>query len=346
MTASMRGCGARPRGRRAGGRVGRRSERGVEGRAGRRSERGVEGGAGRRAGPRQGSQSARGGQVWPGHVARPQRAPWSPALAIPWGGGRRRDTHHRVHGHPHAPGGRALRGRQVGLEGGRRHRGFRPRLLRHRGARGGGGGTAPPARGLGLLLGSPDASGRLHSARTTFVRVLERGQVARSQVAPRPKSKPQRGVVRLGRAALGPTSLGAGARQRGGAGGMGGEEEWLHEAVVSFLRGPCYCASPPARPWGAWGGAPGGHPLAEHWPDEHPPRPPDAHAQRRPSWDSLTTTAPSSTPRCAPPRPPPPRPPAPQRPRARALLGGGVWGVGKGGPNAAPAGQTDREDTA
>ena len=138
MTASMRGCGARPRGRRAGGRVGRRSERGVEGRAGRRSERGVEGGAGRRAGPRQGSQSARGGQVWPGHVARPQRAPWSPALAIPWGGGRRRDTHHRVHGHPHAPGGRALRGRQVGLEGSRRHRGFRPRLLRHRGARGGG----------------------------------------------------------------------------------------------------------------------------------------------------------------------------------------------------------------
>ena len=138
VTASMRGCGARPRGRRAGGRVGRRRERGVEGRAGRRSERGVEGGAGRRAGPRQGSQSARGGQVWPGHVARPQRAPWSPALAIPWGGGRRRDTHHRVHGHPHAPGGRALRGRQVGLEGSRRHRGFRPRLLRHRGARGGG----------------------------------------------------------------------------------------------------------------------------------------------------------------------------------------------------------------
>jgi len=104
---------------------------------------------------------------------------------------------------------------------------------------------------------SAGVSGRLRtpgSARTTFVWVLERGQVARSQVAPRPKSKPQRGVVRLGRAALGPTSLGAGARQRGGAGGMGGEEEWLHEAVVSFLRGPCYCASPPARPWGGGGG--------------------------------------------------------------------------------------------
>ena len=285
--------------------------------------------------------------TWPGRSGL-LGAPPSPSLG---GGGRRRDTHHRVHGHPHAPGGRALRGRQVGLEGSRRHRGFRPRLLRHRGARGGGEELLLQQEVSGFCWGlrtPPDAwicPNNLRSGPGTGPSgSLPSRSKAKVQTAER--SRP------FGPGSFGAHLPGRGRAAKGGGRGHGGRGGMAPRGRRELPAGALLLCVPPRPPLGrrggggGGGGAPGGHPLAEHWPDEHPPRPPDAHAQRRPSWDSLTTTAPSSTPRCAPPRPPPPRPPAPRRPRARALLGGGVWGVGKGGPNAAPAGQTDREDTA